>query len=74
MVRLFPLHIVNMVWLGELLAFVVVVIVNVSFRFTNPLHWMDYFPPLVKKDLKALGAHVSEAVEMEPSLYMHFLQ
>lgn len=27
-------------------------------RFTNPQHWLKYFPPLAKDDLKALGLRV----------------
>ena len=27
--------------------------------FCDPLHWLDFFPPLAKKDLSALGCRVS---------------
>ncbi len=27
--------------------------------FCDPLHWLEYFPPLAKKDLTALGCRVS---------------
>ena len=27
-------------------------------RFTDPQHWLQYFPPLTKADLKALGIRV----------------
>jgi leucyl-tRNA synthetase len=26
--------------------------------FCDPLHWLEYFPPLAKKDLTALGCRV----------------
>lgn len=34
------------------------------FRFIDPQHWLMYFPPLAKEDLKALGVRVS------PHLYV----
>ncbi len=28
-------------------------------RFSDPSHWLDYFPPCTARDLKAFGASVS---------------
>lgn len=27
-------------------------------KFADPLHWLEYFPPLAIQDLKQLGTHV----------------
>ena len=27
--------------------------------FTDPQHWLEYFPPVAKADLQALGVRVS---------------
>lgn len=31
---------------------------NEIVNFANADHWLDYFPPLAMKDLKAMGLHV----------------
>ena len=33
--------------------------VSQTIRFTDPHHWLEYFPPLAKEDLKSLGVRVS---------------
>ena len=32
---------------------------NFLFRFANPDHWLKYFPPVAKADLKSLGVKVT---------------
>lgn len=32
-------------------------------KFADPLHWLEYFPPLAIKDLKSLGTHVSKFID-----------
>jgi leucyl-tRNA synthetase len=28
-------------------------------HFADPMHWLNYFPPLAVQDLKSIGLHVS---------------
>lgn len=34
-------------------------------KFADPLHWLEYFPPLAIRDLKLLGSHVSKFINID---------